>query len=271
MAPDHLVGVTEIGELLGVSRQRASQIANTYTDFPAPEAELAAGRVWLRAAVEAWIAMHPVRTVGRAEGVAMMFERYTDRARTVFVLAQREARALSHTYLGCEHFVVGLLVEGTGIGGRALSTLGLSADDARKILEQLVGPGKKAPGVLAFTPRVKQALGLAQVIALDLGHNYIGTEHLLLGILREGDNVGCRLLIEAGLDLDALRHQVLELMKFPQPRVEMAVADERQFEQVSAQLDAIAERGLGGDQSAVVRMIIERLDRIEATLKERLA
>src|SRR5438046_2155500 len=105
--------------MLGVTRQRVDRIVSSYADFPVPEAELSAGRIWRRGDVESWIARHPERKPGR-EGGFVMFQRFTDRARSSVMLAQTEARALRHMYLGCEHLLLGLAREGTGLAGRAL-------------------------------------------------------------------------------------------------------------------------------------------------------
>jgi predicted DNA-binding transcriptional regulator AlpA len=215
----HLVGAAEVAGLLGVSRQRVDQLAGGYADFPQPEAELAAGRVWSREAIDGWLATHPERKPGREGGRTIMFERLTDRAREAFVLAQGEARAFGHSYVGCEHLVLGLAGQPDGVAGRTFAALGLTPAAARTVLGRLVGRGSgKAEGHLPFTPRVRRALELAEQASVELGHDFTGTEHLLLGILREGENVGCRLLIEAGLEPVTVRLKTLELMGFPQPK-----------------------------------------------------
>lgn len=250
-----MVGVAEIAELLGVSRQRVNQLASSYADFPEPEADLAAGRVWSREAVEGWLALHPERKAGRAEGRPIMFERATDRARAVFFFAQDEARSRNHNYVGCEHLVLGLLRVSEGLAARALTSLEFTLEGAVETLSKILRNGSGAPDVasLPFTPRVKRAVELADEAALEFGHNYMGTEHLLLGILREGENVGCRLLTEGGLDLTTVRLKVLELMKHPQPHHPAERAPER-----SADTD-------------LLRALNDRLGRIEDLLKQQLA
>jgi ATP-dependent Clp protease ATP-binding subunit ClpC len=216
----HLVGVAEIAELLGVSRQRVDQIASSYPDFPAPEAELAAGRIWARAAVREWMAVHPERRPGREEGRPIAFERFTDRARRAFARAQDEARALVHAYLGCEHLVVGLAAEEASPAAQALSDLGIGPDTARAALRRLV-PGGRGPAPdtpLPFTPRLRRALEEAERASIEFRHRELGAEHLLLGVLREGENVGCRLILECGVSPDELTLKLLEVMGFPQPR-----------------------------------------------------
>jgi ATP-dependent Clp protease ATP-binding subunit ClpC len=249
----HLLGASELAALLGVSRQRADQLASTYPDFPKPAAELAAGRIWARDDVEAWLATHPRRRAGQQLGGGIMFERLSERARKVFVLAQEEARSFGHGYVGCEHLVIALLGEPEAVAARALATSGLTLAGARAALERVVGSGSGAGAEwqrLPFTPRVSHALAQAQDAAIELGHNLIGTEHLLLGVLREGENVGCRLLKEAGLDLSALRLRVLEEMGYPQPRPE----PER-----DRQLSRILEKVT--DQLADIDARLERLER----------
>jgi ATP-dependent Clp protease ATP-binding subunit ClpC len=143
-----------------------------------------------------------------------MFERFTDRARRVVVLAQEEARLLDHNYIGPEHILLGLIHEGTGIAARALEGLGLSLDAARQQTEERAGRGKEAQsGHIPFTPKAKRMLELSLREALILGHNYIGTEHILLGILREGDNVATEVLVGMGTDLNQVRQEVMKLVR----------------------------------------------------------
>jgi len=121
-----------------------------------------------------------------------VFERFTDRARRVVVLAQDEARMLNHDYIGTEHLLLGLIGEGEGVAARALESLGISLDALRQQVEQVIGRGQQAPsGHIPFTPRAKKVMELALREANDLGHSYIGTEHILLGLIREGDGRRC--------------------------------------------------------------------------------
>src|SRR5579884_2903355 len=120
-----------------------------------------------------------------------MFERFTDRARRVVVLAQEEARMLNHNYIGTEHILLGLIHEGEGVAAKALESLGISLEAVRQQVEEIIGQGQQAPsGHIPFTPRAKKVLELSLREALQLGHNYIGTEHILLGLIREGEGVG---------------------------------------------------------------------------------
>jgi hypothetical protein len=142
-----------------------------------------------------------------------MFERFTDRARRVVVLAQEEARLLNHNYIGTEHLLLGLIHEGQGVAARALESLDVSLEAVRARVEEIIGQGQSAPtGHIPFTPRVKKVLELSLREALQLGHNYIGTEHILLGLIREGEGVAAQVLAELGAGLDRVRQQVVQLL-----------------------------------------------------------
>jgi ATP-dependent Clp protease ATP-binding subunit ClpA len=142
-----------------------------------------------------------------------MFERFTDRARRVVVLAQEEARMLYHNYIGTEHILLGLLHEGEGVAAKALESLGISLDAVRQQVEEIIGQGQQAPsGHIPFTPRAKKVLELTRREADQLGHNYIGTEHILLGLIREGDGVAAQVLVTLGADLNRVRRQVIQLL-----------------------------------------------------------
>jgi ATP-dependent Clp protease ATP-binding subunit ClpA len=142
-----------------------------------------------------------------------VFERFTDRARRVIPLAQEEAQRLNHNYIGTEHLLLGLLREGDGVAAKALASLGISLEAVRAQVEELIGQGQTAPtGHIPFTPRAKKVLDLSQREALQLGHNYVGTEHILLGLIREGDGVAEQVLARFGADHARLREQVLRLL-----------------------------------------------------------
>jgi hypothetical protein len=142
-----------------------------------------------------------------------MFERFTDRARRVVVLAQEEARHLNHNYIGTEHILLGLIHEGEGVAANALTTLDISLEAVRGEVTQIVGPGTEAPtGHIPFTPRAKKVLELSLREALALGHNYIGTEHILLGLIREGQGVAAQVLVKLGADLPRVRQAVVQLL-----------------------------------------------------------
>jgi len=142
-----------------------------------------------------------------------MFERFTDRARRVVVLAQEEARMLSHNYIGTEHILLGLIHEGEGVAAKALESLNISLEAVRAQVEEIIGQGPQAPsGHIPFTPRAKKVLELSLREALQLGHNYIGTEHILLGLIREGDGVAAQVLVKLGADLNRVRQQVIQLL-----------------------------------------------------------
>jgi hypothetical protein len=155
-----------------------------------------------------------------------MFERFTDRARRVVVLAQEEARLLNHDHIGTEHILLGLIHEGEGVAYLALTELGISLDAVRAQVEAEIGQGSEAPGGhIPFTPRAKKVLELSLREALQLGHNYIGTEHILLGLIREGEGVAAQVLVGLGAGLDRVRQQVVQLL---------ANAGASQAEQVAA-------------------------------------
>ena len=142
-----------------------------------------------------------------------MFERFTDRARRVVVLAQEEARLLNHNYIGTEHILLGLIHEGEGVAAKALESLDISLEAVRAQVQEIIGQGQQAPsGHIPFTPRAKKVLELTLREALQLGHNYIGTEHILLGLIREGEGVAAQVLVKLGADLNSVRQQVIQLL-----------------------------------------------------------
>ncbi|WP_312180703.1 ATP-dependent Clp protease ATP-binding subunit [Arthrobacter sp.] len=142
-----------------------------------------------------------------------MFERFTDRARRVVVLAQEEARMLNHNYIGTEHILLGLIHEGEGVAAKALESLSISLGAVREQVQEIIGQGQQAPsGHIPFTPRAKKVLELSLREALQLGHNYIGTEHILLGLIREGEGVAAQVLVKLGADLGRVRQQVIQLL-----------------------------------------------------------
>jgi ATP-dependent Clp protease ATP-binding subunit ClpC len=142
-----------------------------------------------------------------------MFERFTERARRVVVLAQEEARMLNHNYIGTEHILLGLARESEGVAARALESLGISLEAVRQQVEEIIGRGQEAPsGHIPFTPRAKKVLELSLREAQQLGHNYIGTEHILLGLIREGSGVAAQVLVKLGADLNRVRQRVVQLL-----------------------------------------------------------
>ncbi len=142
-----------------------------------------------------------------------MFERFTDRARRVVVLAQDEARGLKHNYIGTEHLLLGLISEGEGVAAKALAMMDINDDDVRASVIEIIGEGEKTvEGHIPFTPRAKRVFELSLREALQLGHNYIGTEHLLLGLLKEGEGVAAQVLTKRGADLSQVRQNVIQLL-----------------------------------------------------------
>jgi ATP-dependent Clp protease ATP-binding subunit ClpA len=183
-----------------------------------------------------------------------MFERFTDRARRVVVLAQEEARMLNHDYIGTEHLLLGLLQEGEGVAAKALEALGITQEAVRQQVEEAVGRGQTPrSGHIPFTPQAKQVLKLALHEALQIGHNYIGTEHILLGLIREGDGVAAQVLVRLGADLDSVRQQVIELLHGYQGESETTAA---------AQRSGKAGRG----KRKLLSEILDRLGSVESRL-----
>jgi ATP-dependent Clp protease ATP-binding subunit ClpC len=155
-----------------------------------------------------------------------VFERFTDRARRVVVLAQEEARALNHNYIGTEHILLGLIHEGEGVAAKAMEELGISLEAVRQQVEEIIGLGQQAPaGHIPFTPRAKKVLELSLREALQLGHNYVGTEHILLGLIREGEGVAAQVLVKMGADLNRVRQQVIQLLSGYQSKDQSAAEE----------------------------------------------
>src|SRR5215469_15161323 len=173
-----------------------------------------------------------------------MFERFTDRARRVVVLAQEEARLLNHNYIGTEHILLGLIREGQGVAAQVLESLGISLEAVRQHVEEIIGQGQEAPpGHIPFTPRAKKVLELSLREALQLGHNYIGTEHILLGLIREGEGVAAQVLVRLGADLNRVRQQVIQLVHGHQGKEPAAAGlPARGVSRVESLLDVLEKR-----------------------------
>jgi ATP-dependent Clp protease ATP-binding subunit ClpA len=160
-----------------------------------------------RTCVEAFLLRVGSRSLGR------VFERFTDRGRRVLVLAQEEARLLNHSFIGTEHVLLGLIQEGDGVAAQALQAVGVTLQAARLKVEETIGMSGSPPsGSPPFTPRAKKVLELAMRESLQMGHHHIGTEHLLLGIIREGEGVASSVLLSLGADLGQVRQKVIELI-----------------------------------------------------------
>jgi hypothetical protein len=148
-----------------------------------------------------------------------VFERFTERARQVVVLAQDEARSLNHNYIGTEHLLLGLLREEEGLAARVLTSLGVDVEDVRADVARIIGVGDEiATGQIPFTPRAKKVLELSMREAVSLGHQYIGTEHILLGLARENEGVGARILLDFGVDAETLRNEIIQMLSGPRRR-----------------------------------------------------
>jgi ATP-dependent Clp protease ATP-binding subunit ClpC len=186
-----------------------------------------------------------------------MFERFTERARRVVVLAQEEARALSHNYIGTEHILLGLIHENEGVAAKSLESIGISLDVVRTQVEEIIGEGRITPsGQIPFTPRAKKVLELSMRESIQLGHNYIGTEHILLGLIREGEGLGAQVLVKLGADLNRVRQQVIEMLSRHQGSEEsdiLATAAEPEF-------------GTYDEVIGLLRDIARRVKRIEQRL-----
>ena len=172
-----------------------------------------------------------------------MLERFTDRAQRVVKLAEEEARMLDHNYIGTEHILLGLLREGEGVAAKALESLGISPQAVREQVEEIIGRGQQAPfDVIPFTPRSKKVLELSLRESQQLGHNYIGTEHILLGLIREGDGVAAQVLVKLGADLNRVRQQVIQLIAAQQQPGHLPPREGVPVTEVQARLDAIEGR-----------------------------
>jgi ATP-dependent Clp protease ATP-binding subunit ClpA len=174
-----------------------------------------------------------------------MFERFTNRARRVVVLAQEEARMLNHNYVGTEHLLLGLIHEGEGVAAKALESMGIRLEVVRQQVEETIGHGQDAPsGHIPFTPRAKKVLELGLREAKQLGHRYVGTEHILLGLIREGDGVAAQVLVKLGADLNRVRQQVIERLHGYQGEspVPAGRGKRKQLSQILVRLAAVESR-----------------------------
>jgi ATP-dependent Clp protease ATP-binding subunit ClpC len=189
-----------------------------------------------------------------------MFERFTDRARRVVVLAQEEARLLNHSYIGTEHILLGLIHEGEGVAAKALESLGISLEAVRSQVEEIIGQGGSSPsGHIPFTPRAKKVLELSLREALQLGHNYIGTEHILLGLIREGEGVAAQVLVKLGADLSRVRQQVIQLLSGYQGP--SGSGSSGRSEQTPAGAGVGASKGAGDDEKGGNSQILDQFGR----------
>jgi ATP-dependent Clp protease ATP-binding subunit ClpC len=186
-----------------------------------------------------------------------MFERFTERARRVVVLAQEEARALSHNYIGTEHILLGLIHENEGVAAKSLESIGISLDAVRTQVEEIIGKGRITPsGQIPFTPRAKKVLELSMRESIQLGHNYIGTEHILLGLIREGEGLGAQVLVKLGADLNRVRQQVIATLS--------GHHGSEEFDILSAAAEP--EFGTYDEVIGLLRDIARRVKRIEQRL-----
>ena len=196
-----------------------------------------------------------------------MFERFTAKARSSVVAAQEEARRLGHGYIGTEHLLLGLLSEPESIGARALAQLGIGVESGRAAVEGLVGSGEGAPnGHIPFTSRAKKTLELSLREALALGHNYIGTEHILLGLAREGDGVAAQILTEQGATPERIRAMVTSLLGAP-PSLVAGSTQQRRTAGAEAVMSTAAE--LAGSSALASQHLLEAISLVEDSLGSR--
>jgi len=207
-----------------------------------------------------------------------MFERFATQTRRVVVLAQEEARMLNHNYIGTEHFLLGLLHEGNGSAARALESTGVTLDAARDEVVATIGRGKAEPtGHIPFTPPAKKSLELSLSESVVLGHGYIGTGHLLLGVIREGDNTAIKVLVKLGVDLEQLRERVIAELRnnpegdesrgetFGRARLKVSVGPEVKglLDAIDDRLSAIEQRlGIARPDVATLREMDQRIVRV---------
>jgi len=200
-----------------------------------------------------------------------MFEQFTDRARRVVALAQDEARILNHDYIGTEHILLGLIHEGDGVAAKALESLGISLDAVRQQVLEIIGRGEQAPpGHIPFTPRAKKVLELSLREALQLGHNYISTEHILLGLIREGDGVAAQVLVKLGADLNRVRQQVIQLLHGYQGKEPVSAGTgrgSRLVDDVLARMDALDHRLAAVERWVGMRPDLDDLDQEIAQMR----
>jgi ATP-dependent Clp protease ATP-binding subunit ClpC len=197
-----------------------------------------------------------------------MFERFTDRARRVVVLAQEEARMLNHNYIGTEHILLGLIHEGEGVAAKALESLGISLEAVRQQVEEIIGQGQQAPsGHIPFTPRAKKVLELSLREALQLGHNYIGTEHILLGLIREDEGVAAQVLVKLGGDLNRVRQQVIQLLHGYQGKDPAAGPPSETATSASLVLDQFGRNLTAGAREGKLDPVIGREKEIERVMQ----
>jgi ATP-dependent Clp protease ATP-binding subunit ClpA len=206
-----------------------------------------------------------------------MFERFDEQARRVVVLAQEEARMLNHNYIGTEHILLGLLHEKQSVAGRALESLGIGLDAVRQQIEEIIGRGEQAPsGHVPFTKRAKKTLELSLRESLQLGHTYIGTEHILLGLLREGEGVAAQVLVKLGAELSRVRQQVIQLLHGHHGGGEAGSSRAVHSSELLSRIDAVERRlsaleqrvGAGPDVSDLDRQIAQARRDKEAGIED---
>lgn len=258
---DHLVGSAEVAKMLGVSRQRVNQLADSYADFPRPQALLAAGRIWSRNSVETWIAAHPERHPRTREEEDFSVDELNSAARRVLIKADQEARKLLHAYKGTEHLLLGIVSDRGGEASKALRASGVTVGGARREVQELIGRGNNFVDwpELPFSPRAKKVLiGAARRLSV-IGQASAGPEHLLLSILEARDSVACQALAAIGVDLNELELRIRELVGLP-VRLSPPVTDsaDARLQRIESVLAIVADA-----MDSVVRSVRE----IESAIK----
>jgi ATP-dependent Clp protease ATP-binding subunit ClpA len=196
-----------------------------------------------------------------------VFERFTERARQVVVLAQEEATALKHNYIGTEHILLGLLREEEGLAARVLESLDITVEEVRAQVARIVGEGEEAgTGMVPFTPRAKKVLELALREALSLGHNYIGSEHILLGLVRENQGVAARILLDFDADAEKVRNEIIR--KLGGPRAALDPGQRRALEQELARVRGQKEEALDAQDLERAANLRDFERKLEAKLGE---
>lgn len=210
-----------------------------------------------------------------------MFERFTPRAHRVPILAQEEARALRHHYIGTEHILLGLLCVGEGVAAESLKSLGISLEDVRCQVKEIIGQGQQTEsGHIPFTPRAKKVLELSLREALQLGHNHIGTEHILLGLIREGEGVAAQVLVKLGAELTRVRQAVMLVLSEESAKIEGDAWTEFEISlrRFVGSKDSSTTRTLllrasqeVTNQLTAARQEVKRLERVQDLLAQQLA
>lgn len=246
LTTSRLVGTAEVAGMLDVTRQRVAQLIASHPDFPAPIAEISAGRIWSRVEVEAWATIHASRRAGRPSSRSIRFERLSETGRLVLARALVEAQGQSHAYIGCEHLLLALTKHDDLL--RLFRAFGTTAAKVRRSIIETIGPGTSsvATGSMEWTRRAQEALAMAEEECFALGHRAVDATHILLGIVHQGENIAAHVLLERGLNLERLRkaaEEVVWQLKAEEGEVALASKDlTRQLARIEDLLESIEAR-----------------------------